>query len=115
MIHGPSRSTTPPFAEAVATEAKAREYEEAFQAARQEVYRLRETTRREALADRENQLAQAREKAESYLKEALEVLAAEVETVKQELGLASQPLAAEITDTVLGVGPSPGGREGART
>ena len=101
--------------QAAATEAKAREYEEAFQAARQEVYRLRETTRREALADRENQLAQAREKAESYLKEALEALAAEVETARQVLGLASQPLAAEITETVLGGGPSASGREGART
>ncbi len=101
--------------QAVATEAKAREYEEAFQAARQDVYRLREAARRDGLADRENQLAKAREKAESNLKEALDTLATEVEAARQELGRASQPLASEITETVLGGSPSPGGREGART
>lgn len=101
--------------QAAATEAKAREYDEAFQAARQDVYRLREAARRDALADRENQLAKTREKAESYLKDALDALAAEVEAARQELGRASQPLAMEITETVLGGSPTPGGREGART
>jgi F-type H+-transporting ATPase subunit b len=101
--------------QAVATEAKAREYEEAFQAARQDVYRLREAARRDALAERESQLAKARETAESQLKAALDSLAAEVESARRELGQASQPLATEITDTVLGGGPSAGGQEGART
>lgn len=100
--------------QAAAAETKTREYEEAFQAARQEVYRRREEDRREALSEREAQLARAREQAEAELKLVLDALAREVEAAKQELGLASRPLAMEITENVLGTGPSTGGREGAR-
>ncbi|HET7841676.1 MAG TPA: hypothetical protein VFM21_08725, partial [Terriglobia bacterium] len=46
--------------QAAASEARAKEYEEAFQSARQEVYRQREAHRRETLADRERQLSKTR-------------------------------------------------------
>ena len=100
--------------QAAESEAKAQKYEEAFQQARQEVYRQRETHRRESLADRERQLAKARGNAENLLKEALDVLARDVESLKSDLGNAAAPLAAEIADTVLtgGAGPS-GGAKGA--
>jgi F-type H+-transporting ATPase subunit b len=95
--------------QAAESESKAKQYEEAFQAARQEVYRQRDAHRKETLAEREKHLGKTREQAEGLLKEALEALAKEVETVKQDLGHAAAPLAAEITDTVLTGGKGPGG------
>jgi F-type H+-transporting ATPase subunit b len=100
--------------QAAAADAKAREYEETFQAARQEVYRRREADRRDALAEREKQLAEARNKAEATLKEALDGLGREVDSAKQELEKASAPLAAEITEAVLSGKEPAGGWEGAR-
>lgn len=85
-------------------EAKRQEYEAAFQAARQEVYRLRETDRREALGERESALQEAREETEVWLRESQGTLAAQVEAGKQELHKASQALAREITDVILGEG-----------
>jgi F-type H+-transporting ATPase subunit b len=101
-------------AQAADSEAKARQYEEAFQAARQEVYRRREADRRDSLAEREKQLGKAREQSDAYLKEALEALAREAESARQELGRASAPLATKITEAVLSGDKFPGGREGAR-
>ena len=97
-----------------AAEAKAREYEETFQAARQEVYRQREADRRDSLGEREKQLGQARAQAEGYLKEALDGLAREVDSAKQSLEQASAPLATSITEALLGEEGSGGGRGGAR-
>lgn len=100
--------------QASASEAKAKEYEAAFQAARQEVYRQREAHRRETLADREKQLSRTRQQAEGLLKEALDALARDVEAAKQDLGRAAAPLATEITEAVLAGGPGPeGGLKGA--
>jgi F0F1-type ATP synthase membrane subunit b/b' len=100
--------------QAAASEAKAQQYAEAFQAARQEVYRQREAHRREGLAEREKELVRTREHAEGLLKEALDTLARDVETLKQDLGQAAAPLAAEITETVLSGGQGPaGGEKGA--
>jgi F-type H+-transporting ATPase subunit b len=97
-----------------AAEAKAQQYDAAFQAARQEIYRRREADRRDALAEHEKHLGKAREQSEALLKEALEALAREVESAKLELGRASAPLATKITEAVLsGDGPE-GGREVAR-
>jgi F-type H+-transporting ATPase subunit b len=101
-------------AQAADSEAKARQYEETFQAARQEVYRQREADRRDSLAEREKQLGKAREQAEAHLKEALEALARDVESTKQELGQASAPLATQITEAVLSGSGSAGGGKGAR-
>lgn len=100
--------------QAAASEARAKEYEEAFQSARQEVYRQREAHRRETLADRERQLSKTRQQAEGILKEALDALARDVETAKQDLGRAAAPLATEITEAVLTgrTGPA-GGLKGA--
>jgi F-type H+-transporting ATPase subunit b len=100
--------------QAAAAEAKAKEYEETFQAARQEVYRRREADRRDALTEREKQLAQARDKADATLKDALDGLGREVDSAKQELERASAPLAAEITEAVLSGKEPVGGWEGAR-
>ena len=99
--------------QAAESEAKAQKYEEAFQQARQEVYRQREAHRRESLADRERQLSKARGDAENLLKEAIDVLARDVESLKADLGNAAAPLAAEITDTVLTGGTGPSGARGA--
>lgn len=95
------------------SEAKARKYDEAFQQARQEVYRQREAHRHESLAGREQQLAKARGEAENLLKQTLDVLARDVESLKADLGNAATPLATEITDTVLTGGAGPSGSRGA--
>lgn len=100
--------------QAAASEAKAQQYEEAFQAARQEVYRRREADRRDALTKREKQLGKAREQSDARLKEALEALALEVEAAKQDLDRAAEPLATQITEAVLSGDGSNGGRQGAR-
>jgi F-type H+-transporting ATPase subunit b len=100
--------------QAAAAEAKAQEYEAAFQSARQEIYRQREADRRDSLAERDKQLARAREQSEALIKQALDALAHEVESAKLELGRASPPLASQITEAVLGgVGPE-SGMKGAR-
>ncbi len=100
--------------QASAAETKAKEYEAAFQAARQEIYRQRETHRRETLADREKRLGQTRLQAEGMLKDALDALARDVESAKQDLGRAAAPLAKEITEAVLAGGKGPaGGLKGA--
>ena len=46
---------------AATAEAKARQYEASFEAARQEVYRLQEANRRTALSEREERLQKARQ------------------------------------------------------
>jgi F0F1-type ATP synthase membrane subunit b/b' len=96
-----------------AAEAKAKEYEAAFQAARQEVYRLRESDRRAALQEREEMLKAERARSESTLRDAQAALQAEVESVKQQLAGTTHALALAVTDAVLGeatpVGPEGGG------
>jgi F0F1-type ATP synthase membrane subunit b/b' len=96
--------------ETVTAEAKWQEYEAAFQAARQGVYRQRETDRRDALGERENSLQKAREQAESWLKDSRAKLGAQVEAAKKELNQSSQALALEITEVILGDG-GPADRE----
>lgn len=85
-----------------AADAKAKEYEAEFQAARQEVYRLRESDRRTGLQEREEMLSGARARAESALKDAQAALHAEAESVKQQLTGITRSLALEVTRTVLG-------------
>ncbi len=92
--------------QAAQAEAKSREYEAALQAARQELYRLREADRRAALGERQGMLNKARKEAESRLKEAQANLTQQVDAVRPELQRACQSLALGIAETVLGNGPS---------
>jgi F-type H+-transporting ATPase subunit b len=85
-----------------AADAKAKEYEAEFQAARQEVYRRRESDRRTGLQEREEMLSGARARAESALKDAQAALHAEAESVKQQLTGITRSLALEVTRTVVG-------------
>ncbi len=90
--------------QAVDAEAKSRQYDASFQAARQEFYRVREEDRRVALSERGAALKKSRAQAESLMNEALANLRKEVEAAKQDLEKASRPLAGEITETILGSG-----------
>ena len=85
-----------------AADAKAKEYEAEFQAARQEVYRRRESDRRTGLQEGEEMLSGARARAESALKDAQAALHAEAESVKQQLTGITRSLALEVTRTVVG-------------
>ena len=99
--------------QSAAAQDKAREYEAAFQAARQEVYRQREEDRKAALQEREVTLQKGREQAEVWRQGALTSLRMDVESVKQDLQAACRALAQEIAEVVLGTAPSSEGRKGA--
>jgi F-type H+-transporting ATPase subunit b len=96
-----------------AAETKAKEYEAAFQAARQEVYRLRESDRRKALQEREEMLKAERARSESVLKDAQTALQAEGESVKQQLTGTTHALALAVTGAVLGEATPVGAEGGA--
>jgi F-type H+-transporting ATPase subunit b len=96
--------------QAAAAETKTREYEEAFQAARQEVYRQREAARRTNLEQRDAALRKGREQAEVLIREAQAALAAEVARAKTELDAACQPLAEEISQSLVGPDSTPDGQ-----
>jgi F-type H+-transporting ATPase subunit b len=91
-------------AQVAAAEARTREYEAAFQTARQDVYRLREAERKTALGERENTLRKAREQSEALLKDAQAGLSRQVEAAKRELESSSRALGVEITEAILGEG-----------
>ena len=95
--------------EAAAVEAKTRQYEEAFQAARQDVYRQRETDRHANLEQRDAPLRQARGQADALIHSAQADLAGEVERAKTELDSACVPLAEEISQSLVGTDSLPGG------
>ncbi|MGH7247028.1 MAG: hypothetical protein ACREH9_02895, partial [Pseudomonadota bacterium] len=84
---------------------KTREYEAAFQTARQSVYRQREADRRAAVAERETALKRARAQAESLLQQAEAELAAQVDATRRDLATRRQGLAGEIAEVVLGNRP----------
>jgi F-type H+-transporting ATPase subunit b len=90
-------------------EGKARGYEEAFQAAREEVYRQREAARRASQGERDAVLRQARSRSDDMIQDAQAALAAEVTRVKGELEIACQSLAEEISQTLVGPGTPSGG------
>jgi len=94
--------------QSAAAEAKAREYEVTFQAARQEVYRLRESERKAALGERDATLKKAREQSEALIRDGQVALAAEVSALKLELETASRSVAREISEMVLS---APAGNE----
>lgn len=95
-------------------EQKARQYESSFQAARQEVYRQRESDRRTILQDRDAALKHAKQQSETLLGEAQASLGKEVARNKQELEASCQSLGQEIAETILGGGATSGER-GVRT
>lgn len=95
-------------------EAKTREYELAFQTARQEVYRQREADRQAGLKEREVTLQKAREQADVLVRDAQLDLTAQVEAAKRELAPSSKSMASEIMEAVLGNGPSADNRGGGR-
>ena len=95
--------------DAALAETRSRQYEAAFQAVRQEVYRQREAERKRALAEREEALQKARQEAEAQLAKARADLAGEVEKAKAELHVTCQALAGQIAHSLLGNGsPEPG-------
>ncbi|HMD84946.1 MAG TPA: ATP synthase F0 subunit B [Terriglobia bacterium] len=96
--------------QATAAGTKTREYEEAFQAARQEIYRQREADRRTNLEQRDAALRKAREQADVLIREAQATLATEVDRAKAELDAACQPLAEEISESLVGPETTPGGQ-----
>ncbi len=96
--------------QATAAETKARQYEEVFQVARQEVYRQREADRRTNLEQRDGALRIARDQAEVLIREARTALAAEVARAKTELDATCQPLAEEISESLVGPDSTPGGQ-----
>ncbi|HTS71967.1 MAG TPA: ATP synthase F0 subunit B [Terriglobia bacterium] len=100
--------------QARSAETKTRQYEEAFQAARQEVYRLREEDRQKNLAERDAALRKARQQAEGVIRDARVDLAAQVAQAQTELDAACRPLAEEITQSLVGAGSIPGGQERSR-
>ena len=99
--------------QSAAAQDKAGEYEAAFQAARQDVYRQREEERKAALQEREVTLQKGREQAEVWRHGAQTTLRKNVEAVKQDLQAACRSLAQEITEVVLDTSPSSEGRKGA--
>jgi F-type H+-transporting ATPase subunit b len=96
---------------AVAGEEKARQYEAAFQAARQETYRQREAARLAIVESREEILKRAQQQSEALLSEAQASLAVEVAQSKKELQSLCESLGQEVAETILGDAAS-GGEEG---
>jgi len=94
--------------QATAAETKARQYEEAFQAARQEVYRQREADRRTNLEQRDAALRKGRAQADVLIRDAQAALAGEVARAKGELEAACQSLAEEISQSLVGPDSTPG-------
>ena len=89
--------------QATAAESKTKEYEERFQAARQDVYRQREAA-----------LQKARQQTEVMVQEAQARLAKEVAGVRAELESACRPLAEMISQSLVGPESTTGGGGGAR-
>ena len=85
-----------------AAEGKAREYEAALMAARQSIYQHKEQARRSWLEEREKSLRTAREKAEAFIKEATTSISKETSLAQEELRVACQSLAQEITELIVG-------------
>jgi F-type H+-transporting ATPase subunit b len=96
--------------QATTAESKSRQYEEAFQSARQEVYRQREEDRRASVERRDGSLRHARQDAEALIRAARTALDSEVARAKAELDAACQPLAEEISETLVGPDSAPSGQ-----
>lgn len=85
-------------------EQKAAEYEAALQAARAEIYREEEAERQKALEAHAARVKDARAQAEVRLRQARERIGADVDNAKQSLAGQSDALAEQIIQIVLGKG-----------
>ena len=95
---------------AVEAEEEARKYEAALQAARQDVYRLREQNRRSMNQERSDALGKTRQEAELLIKQADADLKREMELAKSDLTSRALELAGEISKVILGPQAGDGGR-----
>jgi F-type H+-transporting ATPase subunit b len=84
-----------------AAERKAQEYESKLREARAQIYKEQEEIRRRWLEDQAAQMAQARGRAETVVKDAKYAIATEVATARQNLFETSSTLADEIAAAVL--------------
>lgn len=98
--------------QAVTADEKSHQYEQALQKARQEIYRLREAARREALSERDKTVQQARSEAEAALEAAQKSLQQEVEKAKAELRVTAEALASEVADVLFAPGLGQRDQEG---
>jgi F0F1-type ATP synthase membrane subunit b/b' len=96
--------------QATAADAKARQYEETFQAARQEVYRQREVARHTNLEQRDAALKSAREQSEILIRDGQADLDGEVVRAKAELEATCHSLAEEISESLVGADAGSGGQ-----
>ena len=80
---------------------KLREYEESLRHARAEIFREQETSRQQALDERNQALRQAREQAGEMIRQAKLDIARDVEEAKKSLEAESQRLADEIARSLL--------------
>lgn len=90
-----------------AAEAETRRYQAELLAARQEIYTMRQDSRKKVLVEREDALKAARERAEGWTKDAQQALSGEVNAAKQQLSASSHALASEITEKILTGDASP--------
>lgn len=81
--------------------AKVTAYEEQIRAARNEIYREQEEVRRKWRDEQTAQVAAARQRSETLVKEAKATVAAEAAQAKDSLAGNSQALADQITQTIL--------------
>src|SRR5215469_6999846 len=84
-----------------AADRKSKDYESKFREARAEVYRQQEETRKQWLQDQAGHIAAAHSRTRASIEEARAQVAAETESVRQNLQPSSEALADEIADRVL--------------
>lgn len=78
------------------------EHEEALKAERQAGYRLAESTRKEALEERQRMLAEARGQAQTLMEEARGQVQKQLEASRQQLKKDADEISAVITARILG-------------
>jgi F-type H+-transporting ATPase subunit b len=98
LTEGARKAADASLAEA---ERKQREYEHSFTAARTEVYRLQEETRRKWLDDQAGQVAEARRASEETVRAAKTQITQETAAARENLAPRSAELAGQIADVIL--------------
>jgi len=81
--------------------ARTTEYEAAIRAARSEIYQAQEKFYKQLQDSQQEQIAAARQSAETGVREARVQLARDVEEAKLSLARSSEAMATEIADTIL--------------
>jgi F-type H+-transporting ATPase subunit b len=95
-------------------EAKSRAHQAAIQAARLQIYSVRQEDRQKALAERDSSLKAARERSDKLVQEAQASIASESATAREQLTTSSESLARELMERILGEGPAPAIHGGVR-